>query len=138
MGGYKISYFDSINLRPSIRLKLSYLASQGGASLRMDAQQSNQDVYDHTQMMSEHDQARSVRLKSRKLKTLFFSFIKLCTFLIFYVSLLFPFIAQRKSEIPLIDNGACIAEVQLLLSYYKYVQLLLYYHNYGLVHGAYL
>jgi hypothetical protein len=81
MGGYKISYFDSINLRPSIRLKLSYLASQGGASLRMDAQQSNQDVYDHTQMMSEHEQARSVRLKSRKLKTLFFLSLNYVPFL---------------------------------------------------------
>lgn len=40
----KISYFDDINLHPSIFSKLSYLVGQGDDSLRMDAQPSNQDV----------------------------------------------------------------------------------------------
>jgi hypothetical protein len=42
MGGCKISHFYAINLHPLIRSKLSYLASQGGASLRMDVQLSTQ------------------------------------------------------------------------------------------------
>jgi hypothetical protein len=42
MAGCKISHFDAINLHPPIRSKLSYLAGQSGASLRMDAQPSNQ------------------------------------------------------------------------------------------------
>jgi hypothetical protein len=42
MGGCKISRFDAINMHPPIRSKLSYLAGQGGASLYIDAQPSNQ------------------------------------------------------------------------------------------------
>lgn len=44
MSGCKINHFDVINLHPLIRSKLSYLASQGGASLHMYAQLSNQTV----------------------------------------------------------------------------------------------
>jgi hypothetical protein len=42
MGGRKITHFDAINLYPPIRSKLSYQANQDGASLRMNAQPSNQ------------------------------------------------------------------------------------------------
>jgi hypothetical protein len=40
----KISYLHTINLHLLIRSKLSYLADQGGASLRMDVRPSNQAV----------------------------------------------------------------------------------------------
>jgi hypothetical protein len=41
----KISHFDVINLHPFIHSKLSYLADQVGANLRMDTQPSNHGVY---------------------------------------------------------------------------------------------
>jgi hypothetical protein len=44
IGGCKISYFDVINLYPSIRSKLLYLTGQIDASLRMDMQPSNEAV----------------------------------------------------------------------------------------------
>jgi hypothetical protein len=46
MGGCKIRHFDAINMHPPICLKLSYMDGQGGASLRMDAQPSNQADYE--------------------------------------------------------------------------------------------
>lgn len=48
MVGYKINHFDTINMHPLIHSKLSYLARQGGAGLRMDAQPSNQAVNKRT------------------------------------------------------------------------------------------
>jgi hypothetical protein len=42
MGRYKTTHFDAINLYPPIRSKLSCLANEDGASLRMNAQPSNQ------------------------------------------------------------------------------------------------
>jgi hypothetical protein len=44
MGGCKTNHFDAISLHPPIHSKLSYPASQGGASLCVDVQPSNQAV----------------------------------------------------------------------------------------------
>jgi hypothetical protein len=54
MGGCKIRHFDAINLHPPIRIKLSYLAGQGSASLRMDAQPSNQADYESQLLPPNH------------------------------------------------------------------------------------
>jgi hypothetical protein len=42
MGGCKISHFNTINMHPPIRSKLSYLAGQDGATLHMDVHPSKQ------------------------------------------------------------------------------------------------
>jgi hypothetical protein len=44
MSGCKINHFDAINAHPPIHSKLSYLAGQSDASLRMDTQPSNQPI----------------------------------------------------------------------------------------------
>lgn len=65
MDGCKISYFNTINMYPRIHSKLSYMSSQIGVSLRMNAQPSNQTGYDWLSAPFHLESSRALTLAER-------------------------------------------------------------------------